>query len=387
MNVLKIKHSINNIRIKQIVSEKIRYFYPDIKGLKWSEETLLLTIEKKLKPDEINKIKKDVTHFIESNKRIERFLLQDASLSGNQLKKQAVFRDKILKELKILFSNFSLTEQSQKSIFYSSTGVIMYSNEVMEFRDSLNKAISKLGKHFFNTESFQTPSLLNRNIAKKSGYFNIGSQHMYYVNELVKDTSTFGNYDELLRNSEDFDININKFVQPSEFILNPAVCLHIYPKLEGIDFSSEEEYRAFDLVGSAFRDEGGNINNQNRFREFCVHELVFFASEENVKELYNGVLNFMIAFLDTLKILQDVEYSNDIFFGNQADSQLVSQAVGKDKIEAIGSSGISIASLNLHKDKFTKAFKITQKSERIHSFCLAFGIDRIISEILLNNKK
>ena len=324
--------------------------------------------------------------FLEKNKNLERFLKSDNNLTHSKNSKRLYYQGIVLKRIKELFLELDFKDKSVDSQRTPvSTGVMMYEGDLCKLKERINLLLSNLISEFFDISNYyRTPSLLERKTAQKCGYFNVGSQHMFFVNQLKKNTDIFDKYDKFLQESKSIE-KLSEFLEESELVLTPAVCLHLYPHLNNQNLNlNSDGYIGFDVLGNAYRDEGGNINNTNRFREFNVHEFVFFGSQEKLQDLFLDILDFMMIFLDSLLILKNVEYSNDMFFGSQEQDLLFSQIITKDKIEAIGikTSG-SIASINFHKDKFTREFDISADT-KINSMCLAFGIDRIINEIIQN---
>lgn len=329
----------------------------------------------------------DAADYVLRNEKLERFFNNNSVEFINENKSS--LQKYILKELRELVKKFNFEKtnilDNKRSVGEEQ---VLYFDNLYNFKQYLNLTISKIIRKFFYVKfTVNSPSLLSREIAERSGYFNTGCQNMLFVDELIKETITFEEYNEhILNNGVN---NILPFLKESKFVLSPAVCLHLYPQLEGKILEIEEKgYVAFDIIGQAYRDEGGNIDGKIRLNEFNVHEIVFFGGREKLTELSNEVLSFMFLILDSLNILKNLEYSNDIFFGPQSESLLFSQAVGKSKIEAIGKQTLSsIASVNFHRKKFTEEYGIISKNadEELESMCLAFGVDRIMEEMLLND--
>lgn len=381
MKRIEIPHNINNEKIKKIIIEKAKYFHEEIIDYYWSQNLLIIWLSSDTSLQKINFLENDIKKYILDNKNIERFLKDNSDIPEESILLQEQYRDDILSELKKLFSSIKLGQFIKNNSY---NGVMMYGQDALLLRNGLNKILTDLSNKYFNSICFSTPNLLHKDIAEKSGYFNVGAQHMYFVNEIIKTTKNFSRYEQFLKGKK-YQNNINQFLQSSPFVLNPAVCLHIYPYLENTNFTDDETYNSFDLIGNAYRDEGGNINNSSRFSEFCVHEIVFFGNDTVLNEIFPLVLNFMISFLDSLSILDSAIYSNDIFFGSQDKEQIINQAIKRSKIEAISHKNISLASINFHSNKFTKAFNITKNDQKICSMCLAFGIDRIINTLIESN--
>lgn len=385
MGELRFRHSLANSRLRNIAIEKIRYFSSMELSFEWTEDELILIYSSEMSITDVQKLEEMTKIFLESNQKIDRFFLKESHISTNSSERRKYYVKWIREHLGDLFNDIQNSKITDEGKILTDIGVPMYSNEVIKFKKNINLMISEFATYHFNALTYETPTFLSQENAKKAGYFNTGSQHMYFVSEVKKDLENFGNYYDHISSGKLKDVS--DYLCDSGFVLTPAVCLHVYPILSDTEIvnSPEIPYRVYDVLGLAYRDEGNNFNESDRFREFQVHELVFFGEESSLESLERKATDFLLAIFDCLNIAGELEVANDIFFGNQEKNLLVKQILSNDKIEFVGlKSGKSLASINRHQDKFTSNFNIKSNHGKLVSMCLGFGIDRIINELLLS---
>lgn len=384
MGELRFKHSLANSKLRNIAIEKIRYFSPNDISFSWTEDELILSYSSALSNSDIHRLREMTKIFLENNRNIERFFLKGTHIDIKNFERRRSYITWIREHLNEVFNYLQGVNLKTEDRVLTDIGVPMYHSEIIEFKKNINLLISEFAKCHFNAVSYETPTFLSIKNAQKAGYFNTGSQHMYFVSEVQKDLENFETYYEETSNGELG--NISKHLDNAGFVLSPAVCLHIYPALSNTDLSLglNTPYCVYDVLGTAYRDEGMNFNESDRFREFQVHELVFFGEDSILESLEEKVTDFLLAVFDCLNISGNLEVANDIFFGNQEKKLLVNQILSNDKIEFVAlESGKSLASINKHHTKFTNNFNIESNHDKVSSMCLGFGIDRIVNEVIL----
>lgn len=388
MGELRLEHSLDNPKLRKIVIEKIRYFSHNEIYFSWTESELILKYSDKMSSSDIDQLRVITKVFLENNRSIERFFLKEAQIDIEKFERRITYKNWIKKHLNDLFQELHSFNLRTDDKIFAEVGIPMYQNEIIDFKKTINLLISKFAKYNYNAVSLETPTFLSMKNAQMAGYFDTGSQHMYFVSEVTKDFKNFQMYHSQVTNEEFKDVS--NYLVDSGFVLTPAVCLHVYPALGGSDLplDNDNPYFVYDVLGTAYRDEGTNLNDFDRFREFQVHELVFFGEEKALELVEEEVVDFMLALFDCLNITGHLEVANDIFFGNQEKNLLVNQILSKDKIEFVASkSEKSLASLNKHHCKFTNNFNIkSNKGSEIASMCLGFGIDRILNELILTKQ-
>ncbi|AXE36244.1 hypothetical protein DK843_19255 [Chromobacterium phragmitis] len=121
---------------------------------------------------------------------------------------------------------------------------------------------------------------------------------------------------------------------------------------------------------------------------FSMREFVFVGERELVERESEAAFMYAVAFLRGAGFSIDLEVASDIFYGEgSAATRKVQKAMGV-KLEAVtmGPAGVrgSVASRNFHRDLFTSTFGIgnDDQSCRMHSACVAFGIERLLLSLL-----
>ena len=66
-----IKHNLTNTKLREIVLEKIKYFYPQVKKFSWTDAELLLDV-KKLNNNEVESLKNDAIRFCTDPKKLDK---------------------------------------------------------------------------------------------------------------------------------------------------------------------------------------------------------------------------------------------------------------------------------------------------------------------------
>lgn len=382
MKTIKFQTMLFNKHFQLEILDKLAFLYPELKSLKWEKEVLSISI-----PTDNNgsKIKKQVEGLIKEYESVARFRRSDPTSSASG----SPSNPHLLNSVKNKFNK--ITEQA--NAVRNSSSISLTPSFV---RTYLNNAISELIAEVFEEEfdisnsDFTVPNLLTTTNAIREGYFKNSSQYVYMISEYEKSSHEISDYHKTATNDRSNLEEIKSFFHTSDWLLSPAVCLHLYPKLEGqrIHLNSHG-YCAINMVGNAYRDEGRRENQLERLREFKVREIVFFGTANKLSALQQQIEEVSEILLGTLGILGKTEYSNDIFFGNQATQKLVSQLVSHDKLEfkSNAEKPFSIASMNQHHKKFTNEYDIlNENGQPLESMCVAFGIDRISLSVENNLK-
>ncbi|CAI2672715.1 hypothetical protein AKUG0406_PLPX00240 (plasmid) [Apilactobacillus kunkeei] len=363
-------------RIRDIMYEKIAYRFNSLQKLSSNKRNkeITLTLKDNVSKKELKEIINTINKELSSLSKIERFSKKRSYSQTIDLDESTYNKVKSIMDEYISV----IPRINDYRTYNNEDGLRSVSGDLQKFKSWLNSLISDIFYELFSPTQINVPDLISTCSVKRSGYFNTSSQMMYFVGEVNKDTSSFDKYINLT-NIGSFD-DAFKTLKNANMVLNPAVCLQLYPLIEKKIMDSSK-ITTFDLIGKAFRDEGGKFNFHDRLREFEVHEIVFFGTPKQLQKLYPFVVSVTQMLFNKLNIPIESSFSNDIFFGPQNDKYLFSQMISDDKLEFTTlHSNISLASINKHKSKFTDEYSITaDNSEKIHSFCLAFGIDRILS--------
>lgn len=158
--------------------------------------------------------------------------------------------------------------------------------------------------------------------------------------------------------------------------LTPAVCLHLYPRLQGADV----EFALTCVSGECTRFEGGRWEPPYRLRTFHMLEYVAIGSEAEVEATRAQLTALVASAFADLGLGGGLQPATDAFFLGQGDgAQRMQQLKGLKREYRVldGTESIALASLNQHEDYFGRCFDIRAAGGPAHSFCAAFGLDRL----------
>lgn len=167
--------------------------------------------------------------------------------------------------------------------------------------------------------------------------------------------------------------------------LAPAACLHLYGILEGTALANDH-YSAF-VTGPCARFEGGHTAYPYRLATFHMAELVVLGASTVVEGRASAVEGILSDAFRALRIDGGFRPATDAFFlptsrGARQLQQL--KQLKREFASPLQDDGLALASINRHEDYFTRAFRIGLASgESAHSFCVAFGLERLTAAGLL----
>lgn len=167
----------------------------------------------------------------------------------------------------------------------------------------------------------------------------------------------------------------------NSWLLSPSTCYHTFSLLSGN--GQHWPLRRFTAISNChrFEPEGGN---PLRMASFSMREFVFAGERKSVERESEAAFMHAVAFLRGGGFSINLEVASDIFYGEgSATTRKVQKAMGV-KLEAVttgpGDCQVSVASRNFHRDLFTSTFSIGDDAQpcRMHSACVAFGVERLL---------
>jgi seryl-tRNA synthetase len=169
--------------------------------------------------------------------------------------------------------------------------------------------------------------------------------------------------------------------EPSDVVLLPAACYHLYPQLAKIKFA---EPAVFDITGYCYRHE--RIAEAGRLRSFRMRELIRIDSPASTLGWRDGWIERAGSWLRSLGLTVSVAPASDAFFGSAARMMGAMQRTEQLKWELVTevADGLSqaVVSCNCHKDHFAGEFGFRMSDGKAHTSCVAFGLERIALAIL-----
>jgi len=168
--------------------------------------------------------------------------------------------------------------------------------------------------------------------------------------------------------------------------LAPATCLHWYGRLEGTALANDH-LCAF-VVGPCARAEGGRAAFPYRLATFHMAELVVLGAAGALDAEASMIEGMLAEAFRGLGIGGAFRPATDAFFLPSSRGARVMQQLKELKREftsPLDGHDIALASINRHEDFFARAFGIKLASGRsAHSFCVAFGLERLTAAGLLS---
>ncbi|MDQ6885129.1 MAG: hypothetical protein M3077_13000 [Candidatus Dormibacteraeota bacterium] len=167
--------------------------------------------------------------------------------------------------------------------------------------------------------------------------------------------------------------------------LAPAACLHWYGGLEGTALAND--HRSAFVVGPCARVESGRAAFPFRLASFHMAELVAVGTGSAVQNEASAIEGILAASFGGLGIAGGFRPATDAFFlpsGRGARIMQQLKGLKREFTSPLGGHDIALASINRHEDFFAGAFRIRLASGRpAHSFCVAFGLERLTAAGLL----
>ena len=268
-------------------------------------------------------------------------------------------------------------------------GINVYGHETAALLAALDRFATRCVARAYDAEELLIPSIIPSWIVDRSGYFETGCQHLSFVAPVSNDPDLFEEFLPFWRTTaagtgpRQTDRRVLDYVKAPQDLLNPAACLHCYQLLEDQTFGDQEAL-VMTVGGSVFRDESGNLNNEERLYEFRLREGVVVGGAEPVARIHGELLDLLALTGLLLGLDFSLETASDMFFNEGAGEQLFSQLVSDSKIELAARSRslnrkVASASLNKHGTHFSGAFRIRdERGLPASTMCVGFGLDRLV---------
>jgi len=198
-------------------------------------------------------------------------------------------------------------------------------------------------------EDMRPPLFISEQVLKESKYLEHFPQHIFALKKTVKNAKQY---------------------------LTPASCLHVYPQLK------QKKIRRFSTLITAHcaRFEGGKWKPPYRLPDFHMVELVVIGEEKYVNSAQQKIRELLTSTFTELGLQGEFQNATDAFFLGQSRGAKIIQKLKGLKQEYVvrdGRQSVAIASINSHEDFFGRCFQIRSGNSLAHSFCAAFGVERL----------
>jgi seryl-tRNA synthetase len=174
----------------------------------------------------------------------------------------------------------------------------------------------------------------------------------------------------------------------SDTILSPAVCYHFWCHPAQLQCEKPGDTYLGTAVGRCYRAEVKALMGLDRLQEFNMREIFAVGDLEQLSILRKDFLEFVQQMMIRFELWGRIQTASDPFFVNVYAKKRLFQANLKLKYELLAwlpdrSEMLAVASINDHRDHFTRAFGLTsERGAQVHSSCLAFGLERLALAII-----
>lgn len=154
----------------------------------------------------------------------------------------------------------------------------------------------------------------------------------------------------------------------SETILSPAVCYHFWCHPRELLAEKAGDTYLGTAVGRCYRAEVQALIGLHRLQEFNMREILAVGDAERLDRLRKEFLEFLRQMTVSFELEGRIQTASDPFFVNVYAKKRLFQVNLKLKYEALAwlpgrGEFLAIASVNDHRDHFTRAFGLTAERE------------------------
>ncbi len=235
-------------------------------------------------------------------------------------------------------------------------------------------------------EPVRLPAVVPVELLERLGSFDQQPQSLWFAAPLERDIQTITEHTHDPGRATPDRVR-ERIAAPSCALKTSACCL-LYPMLEGTRASAAQLYS---VRGTCMRFEGQAVTSLERLSEFTMREIVFVGLEHAAAQFEQLGQRLLTHLLDQLELGGALETASDSFFASSYSRYRVAQLLGGDKIElrislSAGRPALAVASLNRHRDFFTRRFDIAGDAQQgAVSACLGVGIERLAFALLCHH--
>jgi seryl-tRNA synthetase len=245
----------------------------------------------------------------------------------------------------------------------------------------LSRFAARLG-----AEEFAFPSLLPFDVARQCGILDNQPQHIDFITNIQYHIDGIRQFRSALEQAKP-DMKWTDQLASPRMILSPAVCYH-YWSCAGQRYSSATDVDVGTATGRCYRFEVPSLIGLERLREFTMREVFGVGLPERTRDLRRRFLDYLMALMARLDLAGRIESASDPFFVDIYAKKRMFQLNMRLKHEMLlwlpyKREVIAVASVNDHRDFFTKGFGLaTIDGAGPHSCCMAFGLERLALAVL-----
>lgn len=374
---LKPLSNFNESALKQ-VSYKLKYYFPEIKMVRYVKNDLLLFLNG------------DGCASSTLEKRIRIFLRKNIELIHSTSSRY---------EGDLIFSNLSqnntrLSEKiesvSTREIYPSDTGLNIYRGWYCELLNAVTDISGEIAD-VLTKDAILTPSIISKTLLDEYKYVPSFFHHLNFVSKINPQNRMFNSFPRYYDQGDKKHLNAKcrQILSLPDQILSPAVCLHAYPLFRNRKIPGSMLPIRLSALGKSFRFESGNHNNTERLLEFSMREIISIGSHSMLLHESALLQKILIDLGQALGLTFTITTANDMFIGKDAATRTLSQNISKSKLEfniyyPNSRRHVACASVNRHSTFFTGPMNIREKSTGalLESMCFGLGIERLSTMLM-----
>ena len=273
------------------IQYQINYFFSDVKNVEFSEEEVVITTPEVLQIDS-----EIINEIIKENEVGVKIAAPTLEIEKNFLTQQE--KELISSECKRIleYVKNNSFERFDNGKVKESIGVNLKKGNWLTLYKLLDSAMLNIINAIFSADQMEVPNIINISELQMSNYLKGSFHHVNIISHMDRV------YDKINRfRKMDITDTINKeYLSTPTQVLNPAVCLHCYPLFKNSNIAETSYVTA---IGQSYRDEGGNLNNDVRLKEFTMREVVYFGNKENAADAFDKMLQVMNLFGKSLELV------------------------------------------------------------------------------------
>ncbi len=226
----------------------------------------------------------------------------------------------------------------------------------------------------FDVPQLKGSALISRDVLVKAGYFR---KFPNLVNTVSRIRPDYWDGVSVSRLRPGQDAALSSFYVPSDMVLNPVTCYHVYAQAQAL--MERHATGMFGIEGPVFRHESHN-HTATRLAEFTMYELVGMGTQEEVRTYFESLLDAYTVLFAELGLPHRIVSASDAFFGDDPTLTRNAQLMSGSKFEVripMRDGELSVASVNSHGAAFVDTFGLSRGGRVAETCCAGIGLDRL----------
>lgn len=272
-------------------------------------------------------------------------------------------------------------------VYSLAEGSYAYSGTFLKVFKYFERKVEEYGLSCFEERGIEeqyVPALFSVDGYDEGGYFETFPHHIMFESVMKSDINVLSEFSETGWNNG----SVFKNIKNPDCVLRTATCAPVYKHLKNTVIG-ENSVKTYLVSGKCFRNEGANVKNLSRLKEFYMTEYVFIGNAKHISECMLKAKEIWEYWMEVFNLNCKVETATDSFFANNYKKlkmfQLLGQSKQEFKLYIPGENQyISCGSANYHRTHFTKRYHICEGDENklANSACFGLGIDRLAYALL-----